>query len=193
MSDGSIKNSGHATIHVDGLQYRVTANTFFQANRFLLAAFINEVIEQSAPAARHVLELYAGAGFFSVPLARIATEVISVESNRSSVRQGRENARMNETGQLNFVEGQVDAALEGASIKPDLVVLNPPRSGCGVKTAARISELEPARIVYVSCNPSTFALEAATLLKHDYRLRHLTLVDQFPNTYHIETVALFEK
>jgi len=192
LSDGSIQRSGLATIQVDGFHYRVTADTFFQTNRFLLARFINEVIQQVGPAPRHVLELYSGAGFFSIPLARVAEEVISIESNRRAVRQAQENAIANKSGQLRVIDGDVDTAIRGSELKPDVVVLNPPRAGCGVKVANRIAELKPRRIVYVSCNPTTFAREAGVLSKQNYELRQLTLVDQFPNTYHIETVGLFE-
>jgi len=192
LQDGSIQRTGRATIHVDGLRYRLAADTFFQANRFLLAPFINEVLKQVGPAPQHVLELYAGAGFFSIPLARAAIEVIAIESNHTAVRQARENATLNETRQLRLVEGQVEAGLQGPDLKPQIVVLDPPRAGCGVKTVERIAQLNPQRIVYVSCNPSTFAREAETLSRHNYELRRLTLLDQFPNTYHIETIGLFE-
>jgi 23S rRNA (uracil1939-C5)-methyltransferase len=192
LPNGTIERSGRATIHVDGLQYRITADTFFQANRFLLAPFIKDVLEQTGPSPGNVLELYAGAGFFSIALAGVAKEVIAVESGRSAVRQARENARLNKRWQLQVVEGQVDSTLEGSELKPDVVVLDPPRTGCGVKNAERIAALGPRRIVYVSCNPSTFAREAAVLTAKNYDLRRITLIDQFPNTYHIEMSALFE-
>jgi tRNA/tmRNA/rRNA uracil-C5-methylase (TrmA/RlmC/RlmD family) len=188
MPDGTIQRFGRANIHVDGVTYRVTADTFFQANRFLLGAFINEVVQH---ASGNVLELYSGAGFFSIPLARAATEVIAIESNRAAIRQARENATANKTWQLRFVEGQVDATLHGADLKPEVVILDPPRAGCGVKTAERIAALKPKRVVYISCNPATFAREAAVFEKVG-RLKSLTLIDQFPNTFHIETVAVFE-
>jgi len=192
MQDGSIRRSGRATIHVDGLKYRISADTFFQANRFLLGSFIGEVLDQAGPAPQDVLELYAGSGFFSIPLARAAREVIATESNRAAVRQARENATANQAWQLRAVEGQADATLASSDLKPDVIVLNPPRAGCSVKTAERIARLRPQRIVYVSCNPSTFAREAAVFSNSGYTLSRLTLVDQFPNTYHIETVGLFE-
>lgn len=192
LNDGSIQRSGSATIHVDGLQYRVTADAFFQANRFLLAPFIQEVLQQAGPAPRHVLDLYSGVGFFSIPLARAATEVIAIESNRLAVRQARGNAAINGVQQIQFVEGSVEATIRGAKINPDVVVLDPPRAGCGVKTAEQIANFKPKKIVYVSCNPSTFAREAGVLFRHNYELRRLTLIDQFPNTYHIETIGLFE-
>jgi 23S rRNA (uracil1939-C5)-methyltransferase len=192
LPDGTMQRAGRATIHVEGVQYKITAETFFQANRFLLASFIKEILDQCGPSPRHVLELYAGVGFFSIPLAGIAKEVIAIESGRTAVRQARENARLNGRWQLEIVEGQVDATISGADLKPDVVVLDPPRTGCGVKNAERIAGLGAGRIVYVSCNPATFAREAAIFLAKNYDLRRITLIDQFPNTYHIELAALFE-
>jgi 23S rRNA (uracil1939-C5)-methyltransferase len=193
LHDGSIERSGRATVHVQDLQYRVAADTFFQANRFLLLPFLNNVLEQVGPAPGHVLELYAGAGFFSVPLGRVAQEVIAIESSRSAVREARENGRLNAASNVRFVDGHVDAMLRGGDLKPAVVVLDPPRAGCGAKTAERIAQLKPEKIVYISCNPTTFAPEAGILASQGYELRRLTLIDQFPNTYHIETVALFRR
>ncbi len=192
FDDGTIKRQGRAVIHVGTIQYRISPETFFQANRFLLAPFINEVIQQAGPSPKHVLELYSGVGFFSIPLSQIATEVIGVEGHHGAVSQARENARINERWNLKFFEGEVDAAIRDSDVKPDVVVLDPPRAGCGVKAAQRITELGCLRIVYVSCNPSTFAREAGVFLAHGYDLKRITLVDQFPNTYHIEMVGLFE-
>ncbi len=191
LPDGTIQRSGRATILVEGLLYKVTGDTFFQTNRFLLASFIHEVLEQAGPAPGRVLELYAGAGFFSLPLAGAAQEVIAIESGLFAVRQARENARLNERWQLRIVEGHADATLASPDLKPDVVVLDPPRTGCGVRNAERIAALGPRKIVYVSCNPATFAREAAVLVAKNYALKRITLIDQFPNTYHIELAGLF--
>jgi 23S rRNA (uracil1939-C5)-methyltransferase len=192
LNDGTIQRSGRGTIHIDDNHYRITADTFFQANRFLLPAMINEVLQQVGPSPGNVLELYSGVGFFSLPLARVATEVIAIESNRTAVRLAQENFRMNQTWQIRSVEGQVDATLRAADLHPNVVVLDPPRTGCGMQTADQIAGLGPDRIVYVSCNPATFARETARFIAKGYGLRRVSLVDQFPNTYHIELVALFE-
>jgi 23S rRNA (uracil1939-C5)-methyltransferase len=186
LPGGNIERSKRATIEVNGLHYRVTADTFFQANRFLLARFIEAVAPYTEG---HVLELYAGSGFFSIPIAQHAKEIIAIESNRAAVRQARDNAAANKTRSVQFVEGQVDAILRGTHLKPDVVVLDPPRVGCGLKVAEQIAAMKPKRVVYVSCNPATFAREAGKL----GRLTRLTLLDQFPNTYHIELVGVFEQ
>ena len=192
FEDGTIKRSGRAMIQVDGIRYRVSGETFFQANRFLLMPFINEVLSQAGPSPAHVLELYSGSGFFSIPLSRLAREVIGIEGSRAAVLQARENARLNERTNVKFFERPVDATLRGSDLRPDVVLLDPPRAGCGLKNAERIAALKSQRIVYVSCNPTTFAPEGAILVSKGYDLRRVTLIDQFPNTYHSEIVALFE-
>jgi 23S rRNA (uracil1939-C5)-methyltransferase len=184
LPDGSIQRSKRATIAVNDYHYRVTADTFFQANRFLLPAFTKEVAQYSEG---KVLELYSGTGFFSIPLAQTAKEVIAVESSRSALRQARENATANKMWSIRFIEGNVDTTLRGAELDPDVVVLDPPRAGCGVKVAEQIAAMKPKRVVYVSCNPATFAREASKF----GRLQKLTLIDQFPNTYHIELIGIF--
>ena len=192
FDDGTLQSSRRATLHVGENHYRVTADTFFQANRFLLLAMIREVLDQAGPLPGNVLELYAGLGFFSIPLARVAKELIAIESSRTAVRLGQQNVRINQTWQLRFAEGQVNASLRGSALHPNVVVLDPPRAGCGTETADQIIGLQPKRIVYVSCNPATFAREAATFIAKGYELKRVTLVDQFPNTFHIELIASFE-
>jgi 23S rRNA (uracil1939-C5)-methyltransferase len=191
LDGGVIQRSRHATIQAGDFQFRVTADTFFQANRFLLGAMINEVLQQAGTTPGNVLDLYAGVGFFSIPIARVAKEVIAIESNRTAVRLAQESARMNKT-QLRAVEGQVAATLRDSGLRPNVVIIDPPRAGCGEEAANQITEVKPNQIIYVSCNPATFAREAARFLASGYELRRLTLVDQFPNTYHIESIASFE-
>jgi 23S rRNA (uracil1939-C5)-methyltransferase len=183
-----------STTRIDfgGYAYDVHPDAFFQSNRFLLEPFVNEVLEQAKPNGVYALDLYCGSGFFSIPIAKQAKEIIGVESHRTAIKQAKKNARLNEVRNTEFFEGQVDAALQDAQIHPDVVILNPPRTGVGKATAEKIASLQAARVVYVSCNPSTFAREAGVFLGKGYSLERVTLIDQFPNTYHIEMVAQFE-
>jgi 23S rRNA (uracil1939-C5)-methyltransferase len=192
LDQGVIQRSGRATIAIDNVRYHITADTFFQANRFLLSPMINEVLQLVGSSPGNVLDLYSGVGFFSIPLARIAKEVIAIESSRTAVRLAQENAKTNQTWQLRSTEGQVDATLHGAGLHPNVVLVDPPRFGCGIETAHKIAGLNSNRIVYVSCNPATFAREAAVFIEKGYELRRVTMIDQFPNTYHIELIASFE-
>jgi 23S rRNA (uracil1939-C5)-methyltransferase len=191
--DGRLTANENPQIRVNDCVFEMHPDAFFQSNRFLLAGFMNEVLDQVGSKPRHVLDLFCGSGFFSIPIARRATEVLGVESGRIAVRQGKLNAKLNEVSNVTFVGGDVEDAMKDANVKPDVVLLNPPRTGCGKETARRVAKLGAERIVYVSCNPSTFAREAAVLKENGYELDQLTMIDQFPNTYHIELVAGFRR
>jgi 23S rRNA (uracil1939-C5)-methyltransferase len=180
-------------VAVDGFLFGLHPDAFFQSNRFLLHDFLNEVLDQAGPTPEYVLDLFCGSGFFSIPIARRGREVLGLESNPAAIRQGRMNARLNSVSNVRFFKGSVENSLEGAELRPDLVLLNPPRTGCGRKTTHQIAALHAKRVVYVSCNPSTFAREVPAFIEEGYVLEKLTLLDQFPNTYHIESIASLKR
>jgi 23S rRNA (uracil1939-C5)-methyltransferase len=182
---------GPARREVDGCVFDLHPEAFFQSNRFLLAPFMQEVVRAAGGAPR-VLDLFCGSGFFTVPLAKQGGEVLGVEASRAAVKQAKLNAKLNNVGNAEFFEGSVEETLRrSADVRPDVVVLNPPREGAGREVAGLVAGLQARKIVYVSCNPSTFAREAAVLVARGYKLESVTLVDQFPNTYHIELVGVF--
>ena len=120
--------------------------------------------------------------------------MLGVETSRTAIKQARLNAKLNDARNARFFEGSVEETLrKSADVRPDVVVLNPPRDGAGRDVAELVAGLRPKKIVYVSCNPSTFAREAAVMMAHGYKLENLTMVDQFPNTYHIELVGVLQK
>jgi len=188
--DGRSSGGENPRIRVNDFVYDMHPDAFFQSNRFLLEKFMNEVLDQTG-SPKYVLDLYCGSGFFSIPVAKRAKELIGIEGDRLAVREGRRNAELNGVENMEFIERDVDGALKGATLKPDLVLLNPPRTGAGKQAAQLIANMKAPRVVYVSCNPSTFAPEAEAFLKQGYTLDRITMIDQFPNTYHIELAALF--
>ena len=174
-----------------GFTFQLDPEAFFQSNRYLLEDFITNTVA-TATDVKNLLELFCGSGFFTIPLSRKATEVLGVEWNHVAIEQARVNAKLNKVTNVEFFEGQVESTLNRSrSLRPDMVVLNPPRSGCGRTTAKLIAELKARTILYISCNPATFAREAVVILNEGYALRQLRMVDQFPNTYHIELIAEF--
>jgi 23S rRNA (uracil1939-C5)-methyltransferase len=181
--------SGAVTTEVSGIRYRLRPFGFFQPNRYLLAPLLARVAELSGDA-RTILDLFSGDGFFSLPLARHAGRVIAVD--RRSTANALRNAELNRIGNVTFVKASARAFLLKTDVRPETIVLDPTRSGTGADLARRVAGLGAARIVYVSCNPTTFAPDAAALRRHGYRMTSVELLDQFPNTHHIETVALFE-
>ena len=172
-----------------GIEYRLRPNSFFQPNRFLLEAMATEVV-RAAEGSDVVLDLFCGSGFFSLLMARYASRVLGID--RRSVSNAQWNARRNEIANVEFVKASAWAFLMKTRVKADTVVIDPPRTGAGKSIIQKIIALKPKKIVYVSCDPTTFASEAKLLLNQSYRLRSLKFVDQFPNTPHIETIAEFE-
>ncbi len=129
-------------------------------------------------------------------MAAGAGRVIGVEVVEEAVDRARENADVNDVHNVEFVVGDVAQAvrplLEAGVPSPDVVVLDPPRAGLTPKAVRRVLELEPHRIVYVSCNPTTLAGNAELLAAGGYRLERVRPVDMFPHTHHVECVARFD-
>jgi 23S rRNA (uracil1939-C5)-methyltransferase len=177
-------------IEYDGL--RVSYGSFFQVNRYLISALVDAVVGDARGG--HALDLYAGVGLFSLPLAERFAKVVAVESGSGAVRDLRANAdrvRAPSEGEIEAHVENVDVFLAGYEGRPDLVVADPPRTGLGVHVATRLSEIKAAQIVLVACDPSTLARDAAVLLQSGYALDKLVLIDLFPQTFHIETIARF--
>ncbi len=174
---------------IRGIDYQLRPASFFQPNRFLLEPIVAEVVK-ACQGGRRTLDLFCGSAFFTLQLARECGEVIGVD--RRSVRNAEWNAQHNRIGNVRFVKSSAWAFLMRNPRPADRIVLDPPRSGCGKNIIRKVAAMSPKRIVYVSCNPTTFAPEARVLLDSGYRLSELRFLDQFPNTPHIETIAVFD-
>jgi len=170
-----------------GGRFRVSGDGFFQVNRFL-ADRLAEVAVGGAAGTR-ALDLYAGSGLFTLPLAERFEEVTAVESGRSAVRDLEFNAQRAGRTNVRAVESSTEAYLAAAGNAPDFVLLDPPRSGLGKEVVRRLGELRPPRVSIVACDPSTLARDLAGLAVAGYRIETLTMVDLFPQTFHLETVA----
>ncbi|HEU4388140.1 MAG TPA: methyltransferase, partial [Blastocatellia bacterium] len=180
---------GPLTRTVAGSTLRFSPSTFFQANAPLLEDLVNEVTaEESGTVA---VDLYCGVGLFTIPLGRRFASVVGVESNPDAARFARENAASNSAVNVEVVAERVESWLARTKTRdqrPDLVVLNPPRTGAAEAIRA-IASLDPARITYVSCDPATLARDLALLAGEGYRLERVTGFDLFPQTFHVETIV----
>jgi 23S rRNA (uracil1939-C5)-methyltransferase len=174
--------------------YRVSAGAFFQVNRYLTDELVEIVTGQGAPrtpganagANRTALDLYAGVGLFSSVLNREFERVIAVESSPTS----HADLLYNSPANVKAVRATTEQYLENAAgkLRPDLVVVDPPRSGLGERVIKGLEKLTAPRITYVSCDPATLARDLARLLQSGYRVQEAHLVDLFPQTYHLESV-----
>ncbi|HET7055573.1 MAG TPA: class I SAM-dependent RNA methyltransferase [Thermomicrobiales bacterium] len=174
-----------------------SADVFFQASTSLLDRFVRHVVHLAGHGRpKHVLELYSGIGLFSVPLAPHVGTVDAVESAPLAVELARQNVQRN---CLRNVECHVDSAEQWIATagrvgtRPDAILVDPPRVGLSDRVAGGIIRLHPQRIVYVSCDPATFARDARLIADAGYRMTSLTMFDLFPQTHHTETVAAFER
>jgi 23S rRNA (uracil1939-C5)-methyltransferase len=181
-----------------GLRFRVRPNAFLQTNTAMAEVLYALAREYAGLTGEEtVFDLYCGTGTIALSMAREALTVWGVEVSEESVACAIENAELNGVTNTAFFAGEVGDSIEELherAGKPDVVVVDPPRAGLSAKALRRIARLEPARIVYVSCNPTTLAGNAKELVgEHGYRLERARPVDMFPHTPHIETVALFVK
>lgn len=164
--------------------FRVSAGSFFQTNRFL----IDELVKTAIPDAHGTtaLDLYAGTGLFSIPLAKKFDRVIAVEASPFSFADLQHNAPPN----VNAVQATTEQYLEkfGRKSKLDFVLVDPPRSGMGEHTSQMLGQMGVPHITYVSCDPATLARDLRVLTSAGYRIETAHLVDLFPQTSHMETV-----
>ena len=174
---------------IRGIDYQLRPESFFQPNRFLLEPIV-AVVVKACQGGHRTLDLFCGSAFFTLQLARECGEVIGVD--RRSVRTAAWNAEHNHIDNVRFVKSSAWAFLMKNPPSADRIVLDPPRSGCGKNIIRKVAAMSPKRIVYVSCNPTTFAPEARVLVDSGYRMSELRFLDQFPNTPHIETIAVFD-
>jgi 23S rRNA (uracil1939-C5)-methyltransferase len=191
FDDGSYAGKGHVAFDLKGLVYTVSPWSFFQSNWSLNAELVGTIRDALLPLeGKRVVDLYAGAGNFSLPLAREGAEVWAVEENPHSTKDGQRNVSYNKIRKYRFVKGRAESPrLKGAF---DVAVLDPPRPGLTKEAMKVVQELAPERIAYVSCNPATFARDLKKLVPL-YDIESVRIADLFPNTYHVESLALLSK
>ena len=182
------------TLELWGLTFRVRSDTFVQTNYRQMQVLYRTALDMLVPKPdERVLDLYAGIGTISVAVAREAAAVTAVEENPNAVQLGRLNARIN-SARVDYMPGKVEKVLRQIRLGgAQAVVLDPPRAGCEPEALAELIRLGAGRVVYVSCEPSTHARDLVGLVRGGYRVRRAAIVDMFPQTYHIETVALLER
>ena len=193
LADGEavvLMGSAHLTEHVAGRDYRISAGSFFQVNTAGAEALVALVGEYLAPQGDEtLLDLYCGVGLFGLALAGRVGHVVGIEEAGSAAADFRYNAR--DLAHVDLLVGKVEHLLPTLEEQVDLLVLDPPRAGAGNDVVAEIARLRPRRVVYVSCDVATLARDARLLSQAGFELAEVQPVDLFPQTYHIESVALF--
>jgi 23S rRNA (uracil1939-C5)-methyltransferase len=190
---------------IAGAEFRISPRSFFQTCARPAELLVETVLSWiPGRESRPILDLYAGAGLFALPLARRGQRVIAVEENPESVGDGIASRRAGRIpdARCRFVRGRVEealeeiATLEGRGVAPRFgaVILDPPREGCPPEVWRRVTrDLRPPRVIYVSCNPRALANDLSLARRGGWRIARVQPVDMFPHTAHIECVALLER
>ncbi len=187
--------SGKLRERLAGLRFEISSSAFFQTNTEQAERLVECALEElSAARDERVLDLYCGAGAFSLPLARCAGQVLGVELSESAVRDARRNAELNAISNVRFECGDAAQWLGAAGAGEfDALLVDPPRAGIHPKALAVLSAARARRLVYVSCNPQSAARDAAVLAANGWRALRARPVDLFPHTPHVECVFTFER
>jgi 23S rRNA (uracil1939-C5)-methyltransferase len=179
------------TLPLDGITYSVSPRGFFQANWQMNRAMVRRVGailgDLGVSSGARLLDLYAGAGNFALPLAAKVREVVAVEGEARSFKELRRNVTDNGIGNVRIVRSSVETYRPEGRF--DALVLDPPRAGLSERSLSRVREIAAGKIFYVSCNPSTLARDVRSLSDR-YDLASLEMHDFFPNTHHVEALAV---
>jgi len=193
----TILGDDYITEYYDGLKFRAGLTSFLQVNHeqseklYRLALDFAQISKDDI-----VFDLFCGIGTISLLAARQAKTVLGIEYVQEAVDNAKENAKLNSISNAHFLAGDASQIIDEGIKKfgqPDIVILDPPRKGCDSSLIEKISQASPKRIVYVSCNPSTLARDAAVFAKYGYCVQQVTGVDMFPHTTHVETVIALHR
>ena len=193
----NLYGSGKITEQLCGLSFSISPRSFYQVNPVQTEVLYGKVKEFAALTGKErVIDAYSGTGTIGLTLAEKAREVIGVELSRDAVKDAKDNARLNGISNATFYCGDAGEWMKEAAERKervDVVVTDPPRSGCTPAFLHSLIALAPKRVVYVSCNPETLARDLYTLKKGGYKVTRIQPVDMFPFTGHVETVVCLNK
>ena len=180
-----------------GTRFRIKANSFFQTNSRQVEKLYTVAFDKlQTDGTEQILDLYCGTGAIGLMLAHRVAHVTGVELVATAVQAARDNAQLNGIANCEFVEANVLDYLRTSSFEKThhaIIIIDPPRAGMHPKALKRIIDYGPERLLYISCNPATFARDAKELVAAGYRLPEVSPVDMFPHTMHIEVVGLFSR
>ncbi len=177
--------------------FNISPQSFFQVNTEQAERLYNTALSYAGLTGKeNVIDVYCGTGTITLFLAQKAKFALGIEIVPEAIKDAIRNARNNKVGNAQFICG--DAAQElprlvQDGVKPDVIVLDPPRAGCEEKVLTAIAAVKPKKVVYVSCNPASLARDAAILCQRGYEIKKVQPVDMFPHTHHVETVVLMSR
>lgn len=176
-----------------GIYFHRDINGFFQANRFLRGTMIQTVLDLCGELKNSTFfDICSGCGFFTLPLAERSKRGYGFDIEPGSIRYARKNAKVNSIQNVTFYN-IAESEIKPHLYSPEVVVIDPPRSGLSKRGRRTVNAINPDRIIYVSCNPSTFSRDLKDFMKNSYNLNRVIFIDMFPCTHHIELISLLVK
>jgi len=199
MGEKTLTLWGQDTItdRLGSFTFNISARSFFQINTAQAEVLYNKAVEYARLSGQEtVIDAYCGTGTITLFLASKAKKVYGIEIVEPAIRDANINAQRNNVGNVEFIVGDavdIMPRMFKQGIRPDTIVVDPPRAGCHRTVLETFVNMEPDRIVYVSCNPASLARDLAVLAEYDYITREIQPVDMFPQTYHVECVVLLQR
>jgi len=182
----------HIAMRAHDRDFRVSAGSFFQVHSTLVSQLVDRAMQAlDINQDELILDLYAGVGLFSAHIAERAAQLIAVEQSPWAAADFEVN--LAEFDNVILYEAHVEDVLPTIEMKPHAVLVDPPRTGLGKNVVQKLTELEPSRIIYISCDPTTLARDAKKLADGGYRLEAVIPYDLFPQTFHIETLSIWRR
>ncbi|MDJ0745012.1 MAG: 23S rRNA (uracil(1939)-C(5))-methyltransferase RlmD [Xenococcaceae cyanobacterium MO_167.B27] len=179
-----------------GVTLQILSDTFFQINTETAELLLDSILQElQLQGTETLVDAYCGIGTFTLPLARKVKQAIGIESYYSSLAQAKNNAQINKIDNVTFYEAKVEDYLQlMGDLKPDIIFLDPPRKGCNVRVLKTLLQLQPNKIVYVSCKPATLARDIKSLCETEvYQPQWVQPADFFPQTSHVECAVILRK
>jgi 23S rRNA (uracil1939-C5)-methyltransferase len=181
-----------------GIDFKVSTNSFFQIHHAQTEIMLDLILKatlDTSPALPFIIDAYAGVGTIALWLASVASQIRAIEESPSAAADAVENIKLNHAANVDFRHAKVEEILpqlNAEGVKPDIVILDPPRKGVSKKVIENVIELQPRKIIYVSCNPATLARDLNELAGK-YEVKHIQPIDMFPQTFHIESISVLER
>jgi 23S rRNA (uracil1939-C5)-methyltransferase len=187
-----VSGENHIRERIGPLEFKISANSFFQTNT-RGAKTLYETVKRQADldGSQEVVDLYSGTGTIALFLSDSARRVTGLEIVSDAVADAERNCRINGVENCRFIDGDIRESISQIPVRPDVMIIDPPRAGMHKDVVKKVIDMKPPRIVYVSCNPASLARDLG-MMKSDFRVHEVQPVDMFPHTYHIEAVARLE-
>lgn len=191
--DYILYGKGNILEKLDNLNFKISGASFFQVNSLQTLNLYNLILEKcKLNGDETVYDLYCGTGTIGIFLSKYCKRIIGIEINKEACMDAKENIKINNIKNCQFYNGDVSNFIKDKKDNPDIIIVDPPRSGLDNITIGNIIRLNPRKIIYVSCDPVTLARDL-NILNSKYDINEITPVDMFPNTYHVECVCVLNR